>query len=400
MSTLQRVCVVIGVACVLGVAGLRHASATTSFTFTKQRWDGLATFLEVARAELGPERVVLEATVDWEQLSPEDALLVIHPETDLSFNEASAFLAAGGRIGLLDDFGRGADLLRRFHLSRGPPPEPAEMLRNHPALAIARPHLSRSESGLQLTHPVAEEVGFVVTNHPQALRAQPGIELTRVLTLPARSGEDAALAVVGVIGDTKACGLGDEAPSAATARCGRLFAMSDPSVFIDLMMRFEGNRKLAAGLVRYLTEQDVWGPRQGRLWIVANRFSQVGHFGGEVDLRRDIDAALESLRSRLRDLQHQGLSSRAALLLAFAAALAVCWWAWRTGGRLYQRPAPRYTREQPLVAQGGLSGRSAVLSAPTTTEPLRLVELQAAIESHLKAAFSLPTTASTQESNR
>src|SRR5690606_12038392 len=30
-------------------------------------------------------------------------------------------------------------------------------------------------------------------------------------------------------------------------------------------------------------------------------------------------------------------------------------------------------------------------------EPLRLVELQAAIESHLKAAFSLPTTASTRQ---
>src|SRR5690606_34569090 len=118
--------------------------------------------------------------VDWEQLKPQHALLVFHPETDLSFSETSAFLAAGGRLGLLDDFGRGDDLLQRFQIQRVAPPEPAESLRDRPALAIARPHLSRSESGAHLTHPIAEDVGFVVTNHPQALREQPGIELTQV----------------------------------------------------------------------------------------------------------------------------------------------------------------------------------------------------------------------------
>ena len=95
----RRVSILIAVASALGVLGFQSLSAAASFTFTKPQWDGLAMFLEIARDELGPERVVLEATVDWEQLKPQDALLVFHPETDLSFSETSAFLAAGGRLG-------------------------------------------------------------------------------------------------------------------------------------------------------------------------------------------------------------------------------------------------------------------------------------------------------------
>src|SRR5690606_25117398 len=119
----------------------------------------------------------------------------------------------------------------------------------------------------------------VVTNHPQGLRELPGVELTRVLTLRGKSGESVALAVVGVIGDAEACGLNPPHTRQPNATCGRLFAMSDPSVFIDLMMQFDGNEKLARGVVKYLTESDVWGPRNGKLYIVANRFGQVGHFG-------------------------------------------------------------------------------------------------------------------------
>src|SRR5690606_10494227 len=130
----RRVSILIAVASALGVLGFQSLSAAASFTFTKPQWDGLAMFLEIARDELGPERVVLEATVDWEQLKPQDALLVFHPETDLSFSETSAFLAAGGRLGLLDDFGRGDDLLQRFQIQRVAPPEPAESLRDRPAL--------------------------------------------------------------------------------------------------------------------------------------------------------------------------------------------------------------------------------------------------------------------------
>src|SRR5690606_10799479 len=179
----------------------------------------------------------VEATINWETLRPEDALLIIHPETDLSFSEASAFLSAGGRLGVIDDFGRADDLLRRFQIARVPAPTPAESFRNNPALAIAHAHWTSSESGVTLTHPIAEEVDRVVTNHPQGLRELPGVELTRVLDIQGELGESVALAVVGVIGDAQACGLNEVGSPRGNATCGRLFAMSDPSVFIDLMMQ-------------------------------------------------------------------------------------------------------------------------------------------------------------------
>lgn len=365
-----------------------HAHAE-SFSFRKPDWDALSTFLKVARDQLGARRVVVEAVVNWETLRPEDALLVIHPEADLSFSEASAFLSAGGRLGVVDDYGRADDLLRRFQISRISAPTPAESFRNNPALAIAHAHWSSSESGVTLTHPIAEEVDRVVTNHPQALRELPGVELTRVLDLQGEDGEVVALAVVGVIGDADACGLNGSTTRQAKATCGRLFAMSDPSVFIDLMMQFEGNQSLARGVVKYLTESDVWGPRQGKLYVVVNRFDQLGHFGGQTDLRDSLTKALENVHAAFRDLQARGLPTRAATALAFLCAAFTALWAFRTGGRLYPRPRPKYASAVPLVAQGGLAGRSAVLAAPTTPEALRVLELKAALEAQLRSGFGL-----------
>lgn len=366
------------------------AAYAESFSVTKPRWDAFSAFLRLARETIGSARVEVEATINWSTLHPEDTLLIVHPETDLSFSETSAFLAAGGRVALLDDFGRGDDLLRRFQIQRVPPPLTLESLDGNRALAIARPQISSGPTGDDLTHPIAEGVDSVVTNHPQALRELPGVELTRVLTFnnpAADDGEQLALAVVGVIGDSKACGLAlpESSRKSDSARCGRLFAMSDPSVFIDLMLTFPGNRQLAVGLLNYLMERDVPGQRPGRLLIVANRFAQTGHFGGDRDLEKAFISGLEKIHAAFRDLQTQGMPARAALAGALLCSCIAALWAWKTGGRLYRRPSPRYAQTPPLLAQGGLAGRSAVLAADSTTEALRLLELKAALEAHFKA---------------
>lgn len=375
------------------VLGLLHVTSdhayAESFSFRKPDWDALSTFLKVARDQIGARRVVVEAIVDWDSLTPQDSLLLIHPETDLSFSEASAFLSAGGRLGVVDDYGRSDELLRRFQIERISAPSPAEAFRDNSALAIAHAHWSTSETGVTLTHPIAEEVERVVTNHPQGLRELPGVELTRVLTLRGKSGESVALAVVGVIGDAEACGLNPPHTRQPNATCGRLFAMSDPSVFIDLMMQFDGNEKLARGVVKYLTESDVWGPRNGKLYIVANRFGQVGHFGKQSSARDTFTRAFESVHSTFRDLQTRGLPARAATAFAFLWAAFAALWAWRSGGRLYPRPTPKYAAPIPLIAQGGLAGRSAVLSADTTPEALRVLELKAALEAQLRASLGI-----------
>jgi len=250
--------------------------------------------------------------------------------------------------------------------------------------------------GISVAHPIVEGVDQVVTNHATALQADPGVELTEILSIATRSGTPAALAAVGVIGDAAACGL-EQSSAQPGASCGRLFAMGDPSVFIDLMLRFEGNRKLLEGLLEYLLEDDSWGARRGKLYIAANDFRESGHFGGTTDLRRALQNASDEVRRFLAQTREHGLPRTLTLVLAVGFALAACSWAFRSSGKAYERYFPRYARAQPLVAQGGYAGRLAVLSAPTTQPALVLIELKSAAEQHLREHLELDPHASTSE---
>jgi hypothetical protein len=58
-------------------------------------------------------------------------------------------------------------------------------------------------------------------------------------------------------------------------------------------------------------------------------------------------------------------------------------WAVSFSSRLYRRSVPRYAVASPLVAQGGLAGRAAVLAAPSTDPVLLMLELRAALSDAL-----------------
>lgn len=373
-------------------------TSEAAFEFKQPRWDSSTELLELSRKKLGPGRVVLGAKLDWSQLTPADAVLVLHPSNRLQFTQVSAFLAAGGRLALLDDFGKGDQLLSRFHIHRtSPPARPLESLLDNPHLQLARPAESAARGGVSLRHPMVDDVDYVVTNHPAALTTSEQVELTPVLHLADQSGERHLLAVIGVIGDAVACGLDDGQPRNARARCGRLFAMSDPSVFIDLMMQFEGNRNLARGMLEYLVEDDTWGPRQGKLYIVANDFTQTGDFGGAGDLERRLDSALETVSEWLSDAQSEGLPHRFAWLLAVLACAGVALLSWKTSSKVYERPTPRYARAPSLVSQGGLPGRAAVLSADGTNRNLVVLELKTAMEDYLRQRLGLSRHAGSEQ---
>jgi hypothetical protein len=217
--------------------------------------------------------------------------------------------------------------------------------------------------------------------------------LTEILSFETRSGASVALAVVGVIGDAEACGL-EQTPPRPGATCGRLFAMADPSVFVDLMLRFEGNRQLLDGLLGYLMEDDSWGPRRGRLYIAANDVQEAGHFGGTPNLRRALQNGIEELRRLVANTRKHGLPPILTLMLAAGFGLGACVWAFRSSGKPYERYFPRYARPQALIAQGGYAGRFAVLSAPTTQPALLLLELKSAAERQLREQLSLAPQAS------
>lgn len=349
--------------------------ASAAFSLNDTTWEGGSDFLALARDQLGKQRVMVVAALDWGELKPEDGVIIVHPEVEIDYDQASAFMRGGGRIAVLDDFGKGAAFLERFQIQRVPAPlRPAIALRQNSNLAVALPAVQQVAGHEQGRHPIVRDVQQVVTNHPSGFKHP---NLTPVLNIPAVGEPDVTLAVTGIIADK-----------------GRLFAMGDPSVFINLMLRYPGNRACAQGLVDYLVEADSWGPRGGKLYIVVNRFKQTGHFGGGSGLAHEIEEYWNGFKELLSDTHEAGLPDWIALGLGGLVALAGVVWMGMVATRSYKRLAPRYARPTPLVAQGGVAGRAAVLAAPTTHRALAMLELRAGLCERLAERVELPLASS------
>jgi hypothetical protein len=380
------------------------SGATAAFDLKDTTWQGMSELLGIARERLGPARVHVAAAIPWDELRPIDALLVLHPEQELDYREVAAFLGAGGRLGLLDDYGKGDALLARFRIHRVRAPlEPREPLRNNPSLQIAVPKESGDGSR---PHPIVEGVGTVVTNHPTGLETDKELQLTTVLDLPSLNGPPTPFALIGVIGDAKRCGLVGESDDVtvasatgtpASGKCGRLFAMGDPSALMNLMLRYPGNRVLAARLVEYLVGDDAWGHRGGTLYIVANGFTEQGSFGKRGGFGSAVEDRLDALARLVAETRRDGLPDPLALLFAALLAGGVSLWAVTAAMRRYRKALPRYARPTPLVAQGGLAGRAAVLSAEGTHPALAVLELKSALEEATRDRLGLLPTASPRE---
>jgi hypothetical protein len=342
--------------CVLLGLILRVVPAHAAFDANDTTWEGGSELFELAKKRFGRERLEIAATLDYSKLTPKDGIVILHPDVPLDYDELSAFMRAGGRVALIDDYGSGDRFLARFQIYRvRAPAAPAKTLRDNVNLPIAEPAVQLVAGQEQNRHPITQSVDSVVTNHPSALTHN---NLTPVLTIHARGEPDATLAVTGIIMNK-----------------GRLFAMGDPSAFVNLMLRYPGNRRFADGLLGYLLEADSWGERGGKLYFVANRFGQKGQFGDRGGILSGVGQVLEDTLTELHD---HGLPNPLPLMLAAVGCLGVMAWAVLYTARTRPRVTPRYTAAEPLVAQGGPSGRIAVLSAPSTDPALGLAELRSA----------------------
>lgn len=360
--------IVVGLLLALLVTVPRGARA--AFEVNDSTWEGSSEFLEICRARLGAERVRLVAKLDYGVLTPADAVLVIHPEVDLDYDEVSAFLRAGGRYALLDDYGSGARLLERFDIQRvAAPARPAHALRSRADLAIAIPSVQMVAGQEQGRHPVVAEVDQLVTNHPTALQHP---SLTPVLEIPALGEPPAALAVTGII-----------------MKRGRLFAMGDPSVLINLMLRYPGNRAFASGLVDYLVADDDWGKRGGNLYVVVNRFEQQGSYGNGNSLGNQLLDSVRGVVDFVSDIHRRGLPEPLSLGLAALMCVGIAITIAMSSLKAYRRVRPRYASGTPLVAQGGVAGRAAVLAAPTTHRALAVLELKSGLCETLAARLGI-----------
>lgn len=327
-------------------------AGATPFDLTGNDWEGTSELVRLARAELSPARVVVTSQLDFAQLKPEDGVLVLFPEKSLDVDQLARFMRAGGRVVLLDDFGRGDALLRHFRMGRVPlPRRPAEFLRGNPQLALAEPASA---------HPVVADVSRVVTNHATGLSHD---NLSPVLKVRGQDGDpEVVVAVAGAVGQ------------------GRLLAVGDPSTVINSMLRYAGNKAFARGLVRYAVDNDVWGKRGGRLFLLAGGFEQKGGFGGEDDSWDDV---LRALRDALETMRREGMPAMLAYLLAIAVGLSLVIWVGSRAGRLHKPLVPRFVRKVPAVAQGGVAGHAAVIGAPQTSRVLAILELKSALEEQL-----------------
>ncbi|MFT3771318.1 MAG: DUF4350 domain-containing protein [Minicystis sp.] len=355
----------------MAVLAAAPSARAAAFELNDTGWEGESELLEIARTELGAARVHPVAVLNWDEVQPDDGVLAIHPLQAMDEGDTASFMKAGGRLAILDDYGRGDETLTRFHIDRIPPPSrPVSALRNKPALAIAEPVVDVVAGHSGGPHPVVAHVQQLVTNHPMGLRHP---NLSPVLRIRSIGEPDVVIAVAGQVGR------------------GRLFAMSDPSATINQMLRYPGNRAFVAGLVRYLVDDDGAVRRQGRLFIVANRFTEEGSFGGEGTIRKDIDSQLKALAAALAEARNEGFPGWAHVLIAALAALGLAAWVARAAARPYRSPLPRYARPTPLVAQGGVAGRFAVLAAPTSPRSLALLELKSGLFEALSLRLGLST---------
>ncbi len=354
--------------CFVSTAAWSASASAGPFDVNDATWEGGEQVYALAKEVLGAERVKPVATLEWSKLEPNDGILVLHPEQALDPVEASEFMKLGGRIGVLDDFGEGDELFRRFKIERVPlPAPPLAALRNNPNLALAEPYLEVSAGQIGAPHPIAGAVKRLVLNHPMAL-VHPDLSPVLKVRLKGTS-RDAIVAVAGQV------------------EKGRLFAMSDPSAVINSMLRYPGNRAFAQGVVRYLaSDADRTG---GTLYIVTNSFRQEGSVGGERTLARAVESQVRQMVAALAETRREGLPDWAMTLLAGLLLAGVAAWIAKNSLRSYRTPLPRYAAPIAALARGGAPGRVALLAAPTSPRALVLLELKTALAEAIAHRYGL-----------
>ncbi|HEY0480170.1 MAG TPA: DUF4350 domain-containing protein [Kofleriaceae bacterium] len=215
---LALVIALVAVLVVAGRPGSARAADGDDYDPRGTAWNGMASF--VGLAEGMGFSVSAVSSLEWGDLSSEDILVLIYPLQRVDPGRLGAFVQAGGNVVIADDFGDGKDAMAGLGLLRAEvlAPRASKYYDGRPWAPIAT---ARGD------HPLAADVGEVVTNHPAALTRVQGA--TTVVAF-----DEGAVVVTGERGS------------------GRFVAISDPSIFINKMLMFRGNIQLATNLLRYL----------------------------------------------------------------------------------------------------------------------------------------------------
>ncbi len=346
----------------LAVSLLGTVAGARPFDVIGGDWEGCADFVRLARDDLGDERVKATQRLDLRALRPIDSVVVLHPEKTLDVGSFARFMKDGGRVILFDDYGTGDTLLEHFSLRRIAGPEnPVRTLLDNPQLAIAEPDGA---------HPVVTGVTQVVLNHATGIRHNDLSSLLIVRTAGAGGGTT-NIAVAGMVGR------------------GRFLAVGDPSIVMNRMLRYPGNRAFARGVLAYAADQDTWGKRDGFVYVVSGGFEQKGAYGEDSAVAAEWSERLRFVSDAIQSMRREGMPPVVTYSFCVLLGLAIVLWVGANAARVHKPLTPRFTRPIPLLAQGGIAGHVAVLAAPGTSRALALLELKSALEERLSGILDL-----------
>ncbi|MFH2009007.1 MAG: DUF4350 domain-containing protein [bacterium] len=203
---------------VLGLGSVSDARADAAdYSPHNVEWQGTSKLFRLA-ADQG-FAMETRSTLHWKYLRKSEILFFLYPTAKIPREKLIAYLKAGGRVIIADDFGSTAELLEQLGVRRVAV-NGARLSRLHaenPALPIA------TSAG---SHPLNIGIPELVTNHPAAYSTS----LPSIYRLEPNGG---SLVV------------------AATLGRGRIVLIADPSIFINRMLKFPGNEAFARRLLGY-----------------------------------------------------------------------------------------------------------------------------------------------------
>ncbi len=188
------------------------------FALENRAWNGLSDFVALAEGQ-GYELQPM-SSIDFGALGPDDRLIVIFPTEELDAQQLARFVIDGGRLVLADDHGASREFLERLGIRRVPTGEA-----RHARYFLGRPGLPIFTPGGK--HPLLEDVGEVVANHPAALQTEGGA------ILPYDDGAS------GLVYDMR---LGR----------GKVVVIGDSSVLINHMLEVRDNKRFLRNTLDYL----------------------------------------------------------------------------------------------------------------------------------------------------
>ncbi len=200
--------------------------AKADYQPSSHAWNGLFQFAQLAyeqKIKLKTLRTLTPAT-----LSETQALIVFSPRTTIPQHPVHRWIKQGGRLVIMDDVGKGQAFLKHYGIHRASvPTQHATHLRYYPSLRLAFPTRHTQ-------HALLQGVETLITNHPRVLTHK---ALKTLFAYSPTSSSSRGLVFAGSLDQ------------------GRLVAISDPSMVINLMMQFSGNVRFARNLLTYLSKQ-------------------------------------------------------------------------------------------------------------------------------------------------